>query len=516
LEAAELLQPGARALVIGDEEPVDETPAGVHVLVRPYTVDDLTSRIEHLLSPAGGEASTWVDPPEFERVGAATAAADDHAATAGVVLAPLTALAATEGHDGATVPGIEADADAARAEFQESSEDTDESAGGRRGRRTDRSEPRRTLASRLFGRVAEGTPEEAMSSNGVGDVHESVEEAPEAVDVTEVGIDADADRSDVTVELDDDVAVEVTTDDEGAAEPEAVPTFLPPPPPAPLPPMPAAAAPNAPAATTLLERRVIHVPEVTTAAPPAVRPTRWRARKQKVGTTPERRLRERLARVLSATSELEKLVDEVPLLAELPALASAIVREVQQQLEADTVGLWRPAEDGWRLSAHRGLTRNEATWVVPFDQPLFSEVHATGGALLLDPVDAVQAAVAGIGGAHTESFMAAAVAAGPGRYGILAVGRDRQLVEEDLDVLGDLALEMAPGLAVAEQLERLRVPGAWRRPQGRAETIADPGGRRTEHSPRSGICGPRAASHALREPFASKRARAQPQGHGRQ
>jgi hypothetical protein len=475
LEAAEVLRPGARALVIGDEDRVDDTPAGVQVLVRPYTVDDLTSRIEHLLSPAGGEASTWADPPEFERAGgSATAEADGPATKAADSIAPLPAVAASEGHGGATLPAVESEADTAVAEFQGSSEGGDEGAAGRRGRRVDRSEHRRTLASRLFGRVAEEVPETAASSNGVVDASEAAEEAPEAVDATEAGSDADADRSGVAVGIYDDVAIEVTPYDEGAAEPEGVPVFLPPPPPAPVPPMPAAPMRDAPAATTLLERRVIHVPEVVTAAPPAVRPTRWRARRQKTGTVPERRLRERLARVLSATSELEKLVDEVPLLAELPALASAVVREVQQQLDADTVGLWRPAEDGWRLSAHRGLTRNEATWIVPFDQPLFSEVHATGGALLLDPVDAVQAAVAGIGGAHTESFMAAAVAAGPGRYGILAVGRDRQLVEEDLDVLGDLALEMAPGLAVAEQLERLRGTGSMSAPAASGEEARRP------------------------------------------
>ncbi|TVP75549.1 MAG: GAF domain-containing protein [Nitriliruptor sp.] len=263
----------------------------------------------------------------------------------------------------------------------------------------------------------------------------------------------------LTVGLDDELAVEVTPDDDdpAAAQQDRGAVPVPPPPPMPAPPP---VTPAATAATALLERRVIHVTEAATSAPPAVRPTRWRARRQKSGTASERQLRERLARVLAATSELERLTDEVPLLTDLTALATAVVREVGAQLDADTVGLWQAADQGWQVLAHTGLTRHEATWTVPFDQPLFSEVHATGGALLLDPVDAVQAAVAGIGGAHTESFMAAAIAAGPGRYGILAVGRDRPLVEADLDTLGDVALEMAPGLAVAEQLARLRGTGA--------------------------------------------------------
>jgi hypothetical protein len=80
-------------------------------------------------------------------------------------------------------------------------------------------------------------------------------------------------------------------------------------------------------------------------------------------------------------------------------------------------------------------------------------------------VEQAQAAVAGIGGAHTESFMAAAIAVGPGRYGILAVGRDEPLTASHLDLLLGAALEAAPGIAVAEQLLRL-----WARaPQPAAE-----------------------------------------------
>ena len=465
------LPAGGRALVIGDEELDGTAPAGVQVLVRPYTVDELTSRIEHLLSPAGGR-TPWVDPPELD--GVVAAAVEPGSADVGGVGSDvaLARVAATNGS--AVRPGAEMASGAADDDVEGQQEATEEatSSAGRRSRRADRSEPRRTLTSRLFGRVADPAPATGAPSDSADDVHQDEQQVSAAVPVPEPVPSTGSDEAGTSVRLDDEVAVEITPDDGVAAAPTdpMLSRPLPPPPPAPsmlAAPAPAASAatapapaPSAPAATTLLERRVIQVPEAGTVTPPAVRPTRWRARRQKTGTTPERQLRERLARVLTATSELEQLVEDVPLLAELPALAAAIVREVQVQLEADTVALWRPAEDGWRLTAHHGLTPNEARWVVSFDQPLFCEVHATGGALLLDPVDAVQAAVAGIGGAHTESFMAAAVAAGPGRYGILAVGRDRQLVEEDLDTLGDLALEMAPGLAVAEQLARLRGGGA--------------------------------------------------------
>jgi hypothetical protein len=196
---------------------------------------------------------------------------------------------------------------------------------------------------------------------------------------------------------------------------------------------------------------------VGTVEPDRQRAHRWFARRQRRGSEGEERLKERLAAVLAATSELERLLEEVPLLGSVESLADAIVEDLRQQLDAVTVALWgRVGAGHWEVLAHRGLTPVEATWHVPSDQPLFAEVDASGGALLIDPVDAVQAAVAGIGGAHTETFMAASIAAGPGRYGILTVGRDRPLTEPDLDLLVEETSDAAPGMAVAEQLARFR------------------------------------------------------------
>ena len=401
LQAVARLAPSSRAVVIGTDEPHEQPPPTVLVLLRPYTVDELAARIEHLLSPQSAEPREWTEPtPPF-----ATATADE--------------VTGIPGHGQSSN-----DVDPAST--------TAESAG--RQRRSDRQERERSLPARLFGRVAadpaSGKPAAA------GDV----------IDLTEVDARERAGHG----EDEPDMAVPVSSPSPTASSP------LPPSPPPP----PAAGSTAVAPATTLLERRIIQVPEAAAAEPAeAARPTRWRARRQTATAEPERQLRKRLARVLAATTELEELVEQVPLLGDLPTLAVAIVREVAQALEADTVGLWQLADDGWHALAHHGFTHHEATWVVPFDQPLFSEMHATGGALLLDPVDAVQAAVTGIGGAHTESFMASAIAAGPGGYGILGVGRDRQLTELELDILGDLALEMAPGLAVAQQLERLRATG---------------------------------------------------------
>jgi hypothetical protein len=408
LDALGRLSSPSRAVVIGTEEPQEQPPRGVLVLLRPYTIDELAARIEHLISPRRARIVEW---PEPSAPFAATT--DDELAD---VPAPHQAS-----HDEKPVLG--------------------NGVGAGRERRSDRQERRRSLPARLFGRVAG---------------EQEAEEAPVAEQQAE---ESPADET--VIDLTDGATQDLTVDGD---EPPDRPAPMSPPspmPPTPSPPPPPAAASSVAAtATTLLERRVIQVPDVMEPEPStAPRPTRWRARRQTPAPEPERQLRKRLARVLAATTELEELVEQVPLLVDLPALGVAIVREVAQALDADTVGLWHRGEDGWRVLAHSGLTKHEATWIVPFEQPLFSEVDASGGALLLDPVDAVQAAVTGIGGAHTESFMAAAVAAGPGRYGILAVGRDRQLTEQHLDTLGDLALEMAPGLAVAQQLERLRAVG---------------------------------------------------------
>jgi hypothetical protein len=329
--AGELAVP--RAVVIGDDEPAGALPPGTSVLLRPFTLPQLTEAIDALLAPQDGSA---------DRSGAGSDA-------------PIDPVGGEPPSVPATVEPPSEDAPAVEPE---------------------------PLPARLFGRLAEAARDDVAS--------------PQVPHV----------------------------DPAGADDPRIIE----------LPPSPE--------------------PERGTAA----RPSRWFARRPRPATSGERQLRERLAAVLTATAELERLIEEVPVLASLDGLARAIVDDVASQLQADTSALWRGSREGWHVLAHRGLTPHEATWTVPFDHPLFGEVDQSGGSILIDPVDAVQAAVAGIGGAHTESFMAASIAAGPGRFGILAVGRDRPLTEADLDVLVALATEAAPGIAVAEQLARLRAP----------------------------------------------------------
>lgn len=163
----------------------------------------------------------------------------------------------------------------------------------------------------------------------------------------------------------------------------------------------------------------------------------------------------RFAQGVTAGGELETLLADMPILRSVRTLGAAIVEEVHTELEADTTAYWQRFDDGFRVLASQGLTKVEQHLVVALVQPMLGEIHTTGGGLLIDPVDAVQAAVAGIGGARTESFMAAAIAIGEGRYGILAVGRNRPLVPDDLDRLIAVATEAAPGIALAQLLRRV-------------------------------------------------------------
>ena len=209
---------------------------------------------------------------------------------------------------------------------------------------------------------------------------------------------------------------------------------------------------------------------------------RWRRRltapsSQDPAEPTERELHERLVQIFAATSQIESIAAELPIVTDRVALYQAIVMAVADELTADTVVLWRPEQDGWIAAAHLGLTEHAASLPVGPDQPLLSDVHARAGAVLLDPAGSFQALITGIGGAHTESFMAASVAIGSHRLGILAVGRDEPLVENDLDRLVEMATEAAVGIGVAEHIERMstlvgrmggegfgqqRGPGEWR------------------------------------------------------
>jgi hypothetical protein len=170
---------------------------------------------------------------------------------------------------------------------------------------------------------------------------------------------------------------------------------------------------------------------------------------------PEHQLGERLTRVAAATTDLEAVLDELPALASLPNLAALVLDEVVLQLAIDSAGFWQAHADGWHAIAWHGFTKLEPRMVVPFDQPLFLAVSQTASGLLIDPVDRAPATVAGIGGAHTESFMASPVLTDEGCCAIVAVGRNEAFAVADLDALNALTSAAAPAVSLAELLARI-------------------------------------------------------------
>ncbi len=184
---------------------------------------------------------------------------------------------------------------------------------------------------------------------------------------------------------------------------------------------------------------------------------RWRQRKAGDGATGSQdpkqdELYGRLVQIFAATSQVQMLVDELPLVANRPALYRAIVTAVAEEFDAETVGLCRRGENGWIIVAEHGLTQREVRFPAGLDQPLLQDISDNTGAILLDPAPNFQGLLRDIAGAHTDSFMTASITAGSASLGVVTVGRDRPLREQDLDRLVEMAVEAGVGIGVADHI----------------------------------------------------------------
>lgn len=165
-----------------------------------------------------------------------------------------------------------------------------------------------------------------------------------------------------------------------------------------------------------------------------------------------RRLREALA----GGRGLEALLDDLPVLTEARAMGHAFLAEVIEMFRPETAALYTTASDGsFRVLAAHGLSSGELSLRVPPDQPLFLEVTTGLEAMLIAPLDLARGLVAGIGGTRTDALIAAPLEVEGICYGLVIVGR-ADFSEFDLEVLAEAAAEAAPGLAVAQVVERLR------------------------------------------------------------
>lgn len=176
---------------------------------------------------------------------------------------------------------------------------------------------------------------------------------------------------------------------------------------------------------------------------------------RQVAASDESPLVAKMRRVAAAGKDLEELLAELPMLADLASMSEALLGEVVERFVPQVACVYVRSPKGFRLVAGHGLSKVERGLVVSVDHPLFGEMLRTPEAVLISPVDLAQGLVAGIAGARTEALLAAPVQVAGHCVAIIVVGR-HAFSEADLDVLDALAVEAAPGLAVAQMLDRLR------------------------------------------------------------
>ena len=194
--------------------------------------------------------------------------------------------------------------------------------------------------------------------------------------------------------------------------------------------------------------------------PAAEPPGRWKlrrraARAERPAPAAEAPLVRRLKIAAAHARELEDLIAQLPFLADLRAMAEGLIEEIDRQFVCGVASVSVRGESGYEVVGHRGLSRVEAGMVIPETQSLFSDILKTREGILIQPVDLAQGLVSGIGGARTEAMMVAPALVDDECVAMVVVGGD-QFTEGDLDRLSDLAAEAAPGLAVAQLLNRLR------------------------------------------------------------
>lgn len=251
-----------------------------------------------------------------------------------------------------------------------------------------------------------------------------------------------------------------------APEPIAEPAWEPEPEPEPEPvwePEPIVASSEAAAPAGV--RTVWNEPLPSPAQAPQRQAGRWSRRRRGPEPAPqpedtEAPLVRRLKQAAAHARELKDLVEQLPFLADLNAMADGLIGEIDRQFVCAIASVCVLRDAGYEVVAHRGLSRVEAGMVIPETQSLVSDVLKTGEGILIQPVDLAQGLVAGIGGARTEAIMVAPALVGSECYAMVFVGGD-QFVEADLDRLSDLVTEAAPGLAVAQLLDGLRSSTAF-------------------------------------------------------
>jgi hypothetical protein len=162
-----------------------------------------------------------------------------------------------------------------------------------------------------------------------------------------------------------------------------------------------------------------------------------------------------LTAAFDSLGNLERAVDELPVLTDLAELTQALLREVLDLFWPQTAAIYLPGPDGFRVWASHGFSNVEKTMAVQTHQPLFVDLLVRHESVLIEPLDMAQQLAAGVGGARTKAFLATPIEVNQKCVGVIVAGREH-FENEDLDHLAALAKEASLGLGIALGLDRLR------------------------------------------------------------
>lgn len=167
-----------------------------------------------------------------------------------------------------------------------------------------------------------------------------------------------------------------------------------------------------------------------------------------------------LTDALQTARTLERLVDDLPALSDRRSFADAVVSEVAEVHEAETIALLAPrgADESYVVVAHQGLTSAEVRMRVDRTQPLLRYISERGQPALVAPVSEAGSFASGIPGARTDELMVAPLHTAGEEVAVIVVGGP-SFSDSDCDRLGGLAAEAAPGLLLSQLVERLRSLG---------------------------------------------------------
>ena len=164
---------------------------------------------------------------------------------------------------------------------------------------------------------------------------------------------------------------------------------------------------------------------------------------------------QRLRSGATAARDIERLIEELPQVADVLAMAQAFLSEAVTAFSPQIASVYWHEPGSFRIVASHGLSRVEQGLIVQDAHPLFAQVLLSSDPVLIAPVDLARGLVAGVAGARTEALMVGPVHVDGECIAALVMGRN-DFSDEDLDRMDILAREAGPGLALASALQSLR------------------------------------------------------------